>query len=258
MEEIMIPTVEEISTMSASHCQQERLRLKNEISFARGDETTGGPSNRDKIAAFKVALELIDERMETLTNRVAAWTAANMKMGRGGPERGIIMKIELKTTAKLLAIGALFTMIGTGCKERVKETTTTTETTAPAPAADAPADPGVPNPPVKPDVSDKSTDSTTTSTRSDSAPGGDATTTEKSRTHTETSNWLAGLRPFAWISPTIGSGTFRNSESDGLAITYLNEWVPPQYEQGGGFKQRWRSSRWRTLQKITMWIASLL
>jgi hypothetical protein len=111
-----------------------------------------------------------------------------MKMGRGGPERGIIMKIELKTTAKLLAIGALFTMIGTGCKERVKETTTTTETTAPAPAADAPADPGVPNPPVKPDVSDKSTDSTTTTTRSDSAPGGDATTTEKSTTHTETSN----------------------------------------------------------------------
>jgi len=72
MEEIMIPTVGEISTMPASRCQQERVRLRNEISFARGDETTGGPSNQDKIAAFKAALELIDDRLETLKNRVAA------------------------------------------------------------------------------------------------------------------------------------------------------------------------------------------
>jgi hypothetical protein len=53
-------------------CQEERIRLKNEKSFARGDETTGGPSNTHRIAAFKAALEQIEDRLETLTNREAA------------------------------------------------------------------------------------------------------------------------------------------------------------------------------------------
>ena len=45
MEDIVVPTTTEIFSMSPARCQQERIRLKNEISFARGDETTGGPSN---------------------------------------------------------------------------------------------------------------------------------------------------------------------------------------------------------------------
>jgi hypothetical protein len=49
MEAIVIPRTEEILKMSRMRCQQERIRLKNEISFARGDETTGGPSSKDRL-----------------------------------------------------------------------------------------------------------------------------------------------------------------------------------------------------------------
>jgi hypothetical protein len=72
MEEIVIPTTAEIFNMSSSHCQLERIRLNNEISFARSGESTGGPSNLDKIAAFKAAIQSIEERLEMLTNREAA------------------------------------------------------------------------------------------------------------------------------------------------------------------------------------------
>ncbi len=72
MDEILIPTTSEILNMSSERCQQERIRLKNEISFARGDEVTGGPSNKDKIAAYKAAIEAIEERLEALTHREAA------------------------------------------------------------------------------------------------------------------------------------------------------------------------------------------
>jgi hypothetical protein len=72
MEEIVIPTVDEISAMSSQQCQLERLRLRNEISFARSDEATGGPSNLGRIESFKAAVELIDVHLEILTSRVAA------------------------------------------------------------------------------------------------------------------------------------------------------------------------------------------
>ena len=72
MENIVVPTTTEIFSMSSMRCRQERIRLKNEISFARSDETTGGPSNIDRIAALKAALEQIEDRLEALTGRVAA------------------------------------------------------------------------------------------------------------------------------------------------------------------------------------------
>jgi hypothetical protein len=72
MEEISIPTTSEILEMSSIRCLEERLRLKNEISFARGDETTGGPSNKDKIAAYRAAIESIELRIESLASREAA------------------------------------------------------------------------------------------------------------------------------------------------------------------------------------------
>jgi hypothetical protein len=72
MEEILIPTTSEILVMSSTRCLEERLRLKNEISFARGDETTGGPSNKDKIAAYKAAIDSIELRLETVARREAA------------------------------------------------------------------------------------------------------------------------------------------------------------------------------------------
>jgi hypothetical protein len=72
MEEILIPTTSEIFDMSSTRCLQERLRLRNEISFARGDEATGGPSNKEKIAEYQVAIEAIELRLEALSRREAA------------------------------------------------------------------------------------------------------------------------------------------------------------------------------------------
>jgi len=72
MEDIVVPTTTEIFKMSPARCQQERIRLKNEISFARGDETTGGPPNAERISAFKLALEQIEDRLQMITNREAA------------------------------------------------------------------------------------------------------------------------------------------------------------------------------------------
>ena len=72
MENIVVPTTTEIFNMSSLRCQRERIRLKNEISFARGDETSGGPSNTNRIALLKAALEQIEDRLQTLINREAA------------------------------------------------------------------------------------------------------------------------------------------------------------------------------------------
>jgi len=41
MEQIIIPTAWEIATMSWERCQYMRIRLKNEISFAGGNEADG-------------------------------------------------------------------------------------------------------------------------------------------------------------------------------------------------------------------------
>jgi hypothetical protein len=72
MEEILISTTSEILSMSLSRCLDDRIRLKNEISFARGDETTSGPSNKDKIARYKAAIESIEVQIEKLGSRGAA------------------------------------------------------------------------------------------------------------------------------------------------------------------------------------------
>jgi hypothetical protein len=72
MEDIVVPNTNEIFNMSSIRCQSERIRLKNEISFARGDETIGGRYNPDRIAGLKAALGLIENRLEALTNRAAA------------------------------------------------------------------------------------------------------------------------------------------------------------------------------------------
>jgi hypothetical protein len=42
MEELIIPSKRDIARMSYKLSQQERIRLLNEIVFARGDEQTGG------------------------------------------------------------------------------------------------------------------------------------------------------------------------------------------------------------------------
>ena len=63
MEQITIPTAREIATMSWEVCQSMRIRLKNEISFARGDEAIGGGSNEEAVAAYQKAIKLIEQRL---------------------------------------------------------------------------------------------------------------------------------------------------------------------------------------------------
>jgi hypothetical protein len=63
----IIPSADEIATMSLHHCQRERLRLKNEIAFERGAETIGGIPAREKISCCQSAIRAIEERMRELT-----------------------------------------------------------------------------------------------------------------------------------------------------------------------------------------------
>ena len=63
MEGIFIPVFEEIASMSRERCQNERIRLKNEISFARGNALWGGPSQDLSVAALKEAVNSIERRL---------------------------------------------------------------------------------------------------------------------------------------------------------------------------------------------------
>jgi hypothetical protein len=68
MEQIIIPTTREMASMSWERCQYMRIRLKNEISFARGDEAIGGGSNEEPVAAYKRAIEMIERRLQELAS----------------------------------------------------------------------------------------------------------------------------------------------------------------------------------------------
>jgi hypothetical protein len=68
MEQIIIPTAWEIATMSWERCQYMRIRLKNEISFAQGDEAMGGGSSEEAVAAYKRAIEMIERRSHQLAS----------------------------------------------------------------------------------------------------------------------------------------------------------------------------------------------
>jgi hypothetical protein len=66
--EIVIPDCEDIASMSWPRLQRERLRLRNEISFARSDALGGGPSADDMLAALRAALKTIEGRLLQLSN----------------------------------------------------------------------------------------------------------------------------------------------------------------------------------------------
>jgi len=63
MEGIFIPVFEEIASMSLERCHSERIRLKNEISFARGNALWGGPSQDLSVAALREAVNSIERRL---------------------------------------------------------------------------------------------------------------------------------------------------------------------------------------------------
>jgi hypothetical protein len=66
METFIVPDAREIASMKRSRCQQVRIQLKNEISFARGDETIGGKSRPEEIAAYSAAVAAIERRLREL------------------------------------------------------------------------------------------------------------------------------------------------------------------------------------------------
>jgi hypothetical protein len=55
--------------MSWERCQYMRIRLKNEISFARGDEAMGGGSSEEAVAAYKRAIEAYKRAIEMIERR---------------------------------------------------------------------------------------------------------------------------------------------------------------------------------------------
>jgi hypothetical protein len=71
MEELIIPSEQEISRMSYIRSQKERLRLLNEIVFARDDEEIGGAPHDETIMACKEAIEAIDEHLQNLGSKEA-------------------------------------------------------------------------------------------------------------------------------------------------------------------------------------------
>lgn len=87
MNEIVIPTVEQIAAMSLERCQHERMRLRNEISFARGNALWGGPSAEEKIAAYKKAIDAIEERLEELAQESAYCERPTERAGPAFAER---------------------------------------------------------------------------------------------------------------------------------------------------------------------------
>ena len=68
MDDIIIPSIDEIVTMPRSRCLYERTRLRNEVSFARGNALWGGPSCDRQIASYKRAIDAINERLDELTS----------------------------------------------------------------------------------------------------------------------------------------------------------------------------------------------
>ena len=63
LKDIVVPTFQQIAAMSFERCRQERTRLKNEISFARGNALWGGPSAEADIASYKHAIDMIEQRL---------------------------------------------------------------------------------------------------------------------------------------------------------------------------------------------------
>ena len=67
MESIKIPTPADIVRMSVVVCERERTRLRNEVSFARGNALWGGPSANEIIKSCNEAIAAVNERLSEAT-----------------------------------------------------------------------------------------------------------------------------------------------------------------------------------------------
>jgi hypothetical protein len=94
MEELIIPSEQEITRMSYTQCRRERIRLLNEIAFARGDETIGNECHDDKITACRQAIEAIRGRLESLSEK---------QLSRKSPHLGVNRNRTLTETLRPLS-----------------------------------------------------------------------------------------------------------------------------------------------------------
>ncbi|HKV55131.1 MAG TPA: hypothetical protein VJN94_10890 [Candidatus Binataceae bacterium] len=60
---ITLPGIAEIAAWQVDRCQLERTRLRNELSFLRGDHAHGGPPREELAAALRSRLAAIDQRI---------------------------------------------------------------------------------------------------------------------------------------------------------------------------------------------------
>ncbi len=67
MQYINIPKLDDIANMSRERRERERVRLRNEISFARGNAMCGGPSGEELIEGLRLALERLEGRLSQVT-----------------------------------------------------------------------------------------------------------------------------------------------------------------------------------------------
>jgi hypothetical protein len=68
MQEVKLPSTNEIAAMSIELLRQERIRLLNEISFAQGEESIGGRPDLEMIDACKGAIAQITARLRELSD----------------------------------------------------------------------------------------------------------------------------------------------------------------------------------------------
>ena len=65
---VMLPEVKEIESWLEERCHFERLRLRNELAFIRGDRAHGGPSREHLVSALQIRLAAIAQRFESLNS----------------------------------------------------------------------------------------------------------------------------------------------------------------------------------------------
>ena len=61
--ELVIPSLEEISQMSAEDLKDVRISLKNEVSFKLGDASIGGPSHATEVAELNRLIKAVEQML---------------------------------------------------------------------------------------------------------------------------------------------------------------------------------------------------
>ena len=63
-----IPSLEHIAGWHRERCLAERIKVRTEIAFIHGDRAHGGPAREEERAAWRAALAMLDDRLESLSH----------------------------------------------------------------------------------------------------------------------------------------------------------------------------------------------